>query len=179
MLTSAVSSRRMNLNKTFRQMLSTHPRLAERFKDSVALEQPRGYGLPLGGTNRPMSGNRFLLTGDAASLIDPFSGEGIGNAIRSGRFAAAQVIESFKQNDFSRNALSQYDAKMNAMLSSEFRVSYAMLRLCQYPWIFNTIVRKANRNAKLHQTLVDALAYPDKKGWLVSPGFYFNLLFRS
>ena len=68
---------------------------------------------------------------------------------------------------------------MSVMLMNEFSVSYAMLRLSKYPWLFNTIVDKANRNAQLHQTLIDALAFPDKKRWLVSPKFYYNLLFRS
>jgi flavin-dependent dehydrogenase len=35
----------------------------------------------LGSEKRKLSGNRFLLPGDAASLIDPFSGEGIGNTV--------------------------------------------------------------------------------------------------
>jgi flavin-dependent dehydrogenase len=179
MLTSAVSARKINLSRTFHQLLATHPLLRDRFKNAVALETPRGHGLPLGGATRVLSGTRFLLTGDAASLIDPFSGEGIGNAIRSGRFAAAQILESFSKNDFSEQQLMCYDKTMYKMLGNEFSVSYAMLRLSQYPWLFNIIVDKANRNEQLHQTLVDALAFPDKKRWLVSPRFYFNLLFRS
>ncbi|HTF16817.1 MAG TPA: hypothetical protein VK658_02025, partial [Chryseolinea sp.] len=179
MLTSAISAKKVNLTKTFRRLLSTDPLLRNRFGNAVALEAPRGHGLPLGGTNHAMSGNRFLLTGDAASLIDPFSGEGIGNAIRSGRFAAAQVLQSFSKNDFSEQELHRYDMTMNMMLRNEFSVSYTMLRLCKYPWLLNTIVGKANRNAQLHRTLVEALAFPDKKRWLVSPSFYFNVLFRS
>lgn len=179
MLTAAISARKINLSKTFQQLLATHPLLRSRFANALALESPRGYGLPLGGTKRAMSGKRFLLTGDAASLIDPFSGEGIGNAIRSGRFAAAQVLQCFRKNDFSEKETHRYDDTMDKMLRNEFSVSYTMLRLSQYPWLFNTIVDKANRNKLLHQTLVDALAFPDKKQWLVNPKFYFNLLFRS
>jgi flavin-dependent dehydrogenase len=47
--------------------------------------------LPLGSKKRVISGNNFLLTGDAASLIDPFTGEGIGNAMYSGMLAAAHI----------------------------------------------------------------------------------------
>lgn len=179
MLTSAVSAKRVNLRKTFHHLLTTHPAISHRIAKANAIESPVGHGLPLGGKIQPMSGRRFLLTGDAASLIDPFSGEGIGNAIRSGRFAAKQVIESFGINDFSVNAMRRYDKKMYEMLRSEFKVSYAMLKLSQYPWVLNTIVRKANRNNELLQTLIDALAFPDKKRWLVNPMFYINLLFRS
>jgi geranylgeranyl reductase family protein len=179
MLTSTLSAKKINLIRTFQQLLSTHPLMKNRFRNAVGLEPPRGHGLPLGGATRVISGNRFLLTGDAAALIDPFSGEGIGNAIRSGRFAAEQVLQSFSKNNFGARELRHYDDTMNKMLANEFRVSYNMLRLSKYPWLFNTIVDKANRNKQLHQTLVDALAFPDKKRWLISPGFYFNLLFRS
>jgi menaquinone-9 beta-reductase len=179
MLTSAISARKLNLNKTLRQLLATHPLLADRFRDAIPLESARGHGLPLGGANPNMSGERFLLTGDAASLIDPFSGEGIGNAIRSGRFAAAQVLQSFNKNDFSKRTLRHYDNTMRKMLRNEFRVSRTMLQLCQFPWLFNLIVDKANRNSQLRQTLIEALADPGKKQWLTQPGFYFNLLFRS
>ena len=179
MLTSTISTKGINLNKTFHQLLSTHPLLRSRFRNAVGLEPPRGHGLPLGGTARVMSGERFLLTGDAAALIDPFSGEGIANAIRSGRFAAEQILQSFRKNNFGAQEMRRYDDTMNKMLGKEFSVSYNMLRLAKYPWLFNTIVDKANRNKQLHQVLIDALAFPDKKGWLISPGFYFNLLFRS
>ncbi len=47
-----------------------------------------GSGLPLGSKRRKLAGERYLLTGDAAYLIDPFTGEGIGNALYTGRIAA-------------------------------------------------------------------------------------------
>lgn len=179
MLTSVISSRNANLVRTLRGKLSTHPLLAGRFSNAGPMESPRGHGLPLGGAEGRISGDRFLLTGDAASMIDPFSGEGISNAIRSGRFAARQIITSFAKKDFSSVGLSNYDRTLNSALRNEFRTSRSMLRLAQFPWILNTIANKAHRNAQLHQTLIDALAQPDQKRWLVSPSFYANLLFRS
>lgn len=179
MLSAAVSAGRVNLAETLEHALTSHPLLKGRFRNAVALERPHGHGLPLGNFNRPISGERFILTGDAASLIDPFSGEGIGNAIRSGRFAAQQVAECFRCNDFSALQMSRYDSEMKRMLKNEFRVSHTMLRLCKHQWLFNAIVNKAARNPHLHQTLVEALAYPEKKKWLTSPSFYLNLFFRS
>ncbi|MEJ1238759.1 geranylgeranyl reductase family protein [Chryseolinea sp. T2] len=179
MLTSAVSSSKVNLGKTFRQLLQSHPALSKRFEHAEAIEAPLGHGLPLGGKVHTLSGHRYILTGDAASLIDPFSGEGIGNAIRSGRFAARQAVECFSKSDFSAKAMSRYDSIMYKMLLNEFKVSRSMLSLSRYPWILNMIVRKANKNESLRKTLINALAFPEKKGWLVNPMFYFNLIFRS
>lgn len=179
MLTSVISSRKTNLIKSLQQKLSTHPLFAERLSEAIPSESPRGHGLPLGGSGGRISGDRFLLTGDAASMIEPFSGEGIGNAIRSGRFAARQLINAFSKKDFSATELNGYDRTLYEMLGSEFRISRNMMRLSQFPWILNTIIGKANRNAQLHQTLINALTYPDKKRWLISPSFYMNLLFLS
>lgn len=179
MLTSAVSRRRINLSRVFRQLLSTHPLLSQRFETTVALETFQGHGLPLGGAEPPISGERFLLTGDAASMIDPFSGEGIGNALRSGRFAAKQIVSSFSTGDFRAGAMAAYDRSIYKALRAEFRTSRTLLWLSQYPWVMNTVIRKARRNQQLHAVLVDALAMPAKKAWLATPQFYLNLLFRS
>ena len=101
MLSSTVSKKKVNLKEVMVNLLQTHPHLVERFKNAKPLETIKGYGLPLGSKKRSISGNRFLLTGDAAALIDPFSGEGIANAIRSGRVAAEHCAACVKANNFS------------------------------------------------------------------------------
>ena len=45
-----------------------------------------------------VSQGRILLVGDAASLIDPLTGEGIYYAIRSGMLAAAAILQSNEQS---------------------------------------------------------------------------------
>ncbi|MBA4057939.1 MAG: geranylgeranyl reductase, partial [Marivirga sp.] len=79
MLSSEISKKKINLTKTLKELLANHPLLKERFADAKPIETVKGYGLPLGSLKRKISGERFLLVGDAASLIDPFTGEGIGN----------------------------------------------------------------------------------------------------
>ena len=63
--------------------------------DLTALPQAHvsGQHLGLGGHAYAPQG-RILLTGDAAGLVDPLTGEGIHSAIFSGQAAAAAVIES-------------------------------------------------------------------------------------
>ena len=84
MLSSHISQKKINLKVVLQKLIETHPQLKDRFINAKALESIKGFGLPLGSKKRRLSGDRYVLTGDAASLIDPFSGEGIGNAIRSG-----------------------------------------------------------------------------------------------
>jgi geranylgeranyl reductase family protein len=47
--------------------------------------------LPVGGIARKIASNRVLLCGDAAGFVDPFYGEGIAYAIRSGQLAVETI----------------------------------------------------------------------------------------
>jgi len=53
-----------------------------------------GHALPLGGWRNKLVHERALLVGDAAGLADPFTGEGIYYALRSGLLAARAIGES-------------------------------------------------------------------------------------
>lgn len=51
-----------------------------------------GGWLRMGGTGSPLAAGNVLLAGDAAGLINPLQGEGIGPAMISGRLAAEAVV---------------------------------------------------------------------------------------
>ena len=51
-----------------------------------------GHPLPIYINHEPIATRRTLLVGDAAGLVDPFSGEGIRFAIKSGRLAAEAIL---------------------------------------------------------------------------------------
>jgi geranylgeranyl reductase family protein len=53
-----------------------------------SLQLPKGHPIPLGGFRRDLGRGRLLSAGDAAGMVDAFSGEGIAFAIRSGQLAA-------------------------------------------------------------------------------------------
>ena len=51
-----------------------------------------GHMIPMGGFNRRIGEDRILLAGDSAGFVDPFTGEGIYYAIRSGKIAAQAIL---------------------------------------------------------------------------------------
>ncbi len=83
-----------------------NPEMKARMQDYLALHCPadqvaglqagcKGAFLPGGLRRDPPGGGRALLTGDAAGLVDPMTGEGIGWAMRSGQLAAEATLAAF------------------------------------------------------------------------------------
>ncbi|GAB4417127.1 MAG: geranylgeranyl reductase family protein [Bacteroidia bacterium] len=177
MLSGDMEGQRINLRERLLKIVATHPDIAPRFRQAQLEGPVQGFGLPLGSQQRPLSGRRILLTGDAGALIDPFSGEGIGNAMISGRLAAQQIATCFETADYSDEALRRYDEAVYRKLGSELRLSYHMQRLVRYPWLFDFVARKANRNDALRTMFTMMFENLDMRKELSRPGFYWRLLF--
>ena len=78
------------------QSLSDPKGTMKRFLTKSGFEETsrlRGRVISVKGRDRGIIGSRVLLSGDAAGFVDPFSGEGIPYAIRSGQIAADLVAE--------------------------------------------------------------------------------------
>ncbi len=177
-LSKDIKDKNIHLKTLLQKALQTNPVLARRFKDAEAVSSASGWRLPLGSIKRPLSGERYLLTGDAAALIDPFTGEGIGNAILSGKFAAKILAEAVRKNDFSAAALKEYDRLLYADLWSELQISYNIQRLVRFPALFNFVINRVHNNSRLQETFSSMFNDVDMRAKLRSPLFYFRLLFN-
>lgn len=178
MLASTLAKKRVDLKKTLMALVNSHPNLAPRFENAHLSAPLQGMGLPIGSKKRRISGDRFLLVGDAASLIDPFTGEGIGNAIRSGRVAADHIKACFDKGVFSAAANKAYDKEVYKRMWGELRLSRGMQNLLAYPWLFDLVAKKANKAPAVKALLTSALEDVDIKKELVKPSFYLRLLFN-
>lgn len=155
MLSEAVSKRKINLRSELEKAIKETPYLAERFKNAEPLTDIRGYGLPLGSRKVTISGHRFMLCGDAAALIDPVSGEGIGQATVSGRYAGWQAIKCFANNNFSASFMKQYDKTVYDKLWKDHQKRYWVQRLINdRPRLLNAAIRLAVSNKWMHKLVV-------------------------
>lgn len=155
MLSETIANRKIDLKKSMHSIIHEIPEVADRFAEAIPLEEPKGFGLPLGSKKYALSGEGYLLCGDAASLIDPFSGEGIETAMESGKFAAEKVIECFQKNDFSADELLKYDRKVYNKMWPLFRNHFYLQKLLgdrvglinnlvsigNIPWVNNKITK--------------------------------------
>ncbi len=73
-------------------------------------------------TRRPldtMVGNGVILTGDAACLVNPIHGGGIGPSMLSGYFAGKTIVEAVENGNVSRKSLWPYNCRYNEMYGAK------------------------------------------------------------
>jgi geranylgeranyl reductase family protein len=177
MLSKEVGRRKINLKKVMLEAIANNPTIKNRFANAHLDGDIKGWGLPLGSKKRKISGDNFLLLGDAASLIDPFTGEGIGNAMVSGMIAAHHVSQSLEANQFDEKFHSKYDEEIYKSLWDELKLSHTLQKLSKYSWLFNYVVSKAERNETLRDTITCMFDDLDMRDRLRSPKFYLKLMF--
>ena len=175
-----ISKNKVNLKKKLEHILENHPVLKERFKNAKQLDKIKGYGLPLGSKKRKLSGHNYILVGDAGHLIDPLSGEGIGNAFYSGFIAAEQAQKCLETNDYSEVFLQSYDERIEKVLGKELKLSYYLQRSLRFVWLWKTFLFFIKgKEQKLANVLAYALKNEKERRKLKNPFFWFRLIFSK
>ena len=77
---------------------ATLERVMTRYGIPIKGQPQKGHPIPIYNRREPISTHRTLLVGDAAGLVDPFSGEGIRFAIKSGRLAAEAILSGHPEH---------------------------------------------------------------------------------
>ncbi len=179
-LSERIREKKINLREQMLAAIKNNPQIAPRFANARLADKIQGWGLPLAMQRQPLSGDNFMLTGDAACLVDPFSGEGIGNALYSGMLAAAAIKQAIDQNNYSASFLKEvYDDVVYKRLGDELKISATLQRLCKYPGLFNFVVNKASKSPLLRHTISSMFTDMDLRGQLSKPSFYFKILFNK
>ncbi len=177
MLSEVVRKKKIKLRDRMLEVIAAHPDLSRRFTNAKLEGRIQGWGLPMAMEQKSISGDNYLLTGDAASLIDPFSGEGIGNALYSGMLAAWACRDAIQAGDFSAAFLkAHYDNAVYRYFGDEFKISATLQRLCKYPWLFNMVVNKSLKSKSLRDTLSGMFSDMQVRNRLRRPSFYLKVL---
>ena len=175
MLSSVIKKQDIKLKPLLRQLVE-HPRFKDRFANAEPIDSIKGWGLPLGSKPRQMAGDGWMLIGDAASLIDPFTGEGIGNAMVSAEKAAAWTQKAKEANDYSGAFLQGYQRETLDYLGNELKLSHAMQKLGRWKWLLNKVIAKAARSPEVADAISMMFDDESERKKLVSPLFYMRLL---
>lgn len=135
MASNYIAKHNINVRKAFEDLIKTDPVLISRFKNAQPLETVKGWGIPMSGNDRKAYGDGWMLVGDAASLVCPTSGEGIGSGMISGYVAAKFLQRAAAQNDFSEKMFTHFNREIHKRLRSEEKF-YRFINNIP-PWVFS------------------------------------------
>ena len=176
MVMSLMDKQKKKLKAMQKDVIANHPLFKERFSEAELVPgSAKGWQLPFGSPRkkeklqpRRNTMNGVRLVGDAASLVDPFSGEGVGNALVSGEMAARHIIEQLPHEE--------YQDELWKVLGPELKNSYNMQKLSRRKWLLNWFVGKASKKPALQEMMTEMIASKEAQENLHSPWFMFKTL---
>lgn len=149
---------KLNMREVLMDIVENHPGIAARFESAQWLSEVKGFALPLGMQEYTISGNHFMLCGDAAALVSPLGGEGIHHAMWSGLLAARQAKDCFAENRFDAEFMLQYKKEVYRRIGPELRKGkWLMKSFSHMPWLQNALVGMARRYPAGMKRVVKAL----------------------
>ncbi len=146
-----------------------------RFGEAMPQGPLRGWPIPLHSRWWDLVGDGYMVLGDAAELVDPFTGEGIGNAMLSGRLAAEKVVAA--KGHYGRTSLGGYVTALRRQTEGEFQVSRFLQRMAARPSLFSWLLRRLSRSPYARRRVSEMLIDTEARKDLVNPIFYLRALF--
>jgi len=123
---------RADVASTLQEVFSLHPALHERSSRWRLLIDPVSVAPLLFGPPQPLR-DGMLMVGDAAGFVDPFVGDGISLALRSGALAAECLAPFFKGAASLQQSASRYAEQYEQKLAFVFRSSSRIRGMLQWP----------------------------------------------
>jgi geranylgeranyl reductase family protein len=122
----------------------------------------RGFPLRTDFHRSPSIGRRILLVGEAAGLVNPFTGEGIDYALESGVMAAEAAQAILDEGDFTPRSLIRYDRALRARFQRLFVLTHFLRSFYMNSLLLDPFIRACDRWPDLARLLVEImLTYQD------------------
>ena len=126
----------------------------------------RAWPIPAQLSKVPSGTGRVLFVGDALSACDPMTGEGIGQALESGRLAAAALDGRW---DRPVSVQEQYRELLSATLAADQRMSNLLMRALAHRKGVRSSVRLAGSTAWTRRNFVRWLFEDEPRGIAFTP----------
>jgi geranylgeranyl reductase family protein len=135
--------RKINLNRVFEDFVSRTRHAAAKLREAEPLGRLRGAMLRVGMGGAVPQCLNVLLVGDAASLTNPISGEGITYALESGRWAGETLAAAMHSGD--ESILENYPRILKWYYHRYFFLGTLAIRYCNNPYTVNPLLFTTSR----------------------------------
>ena len=176
-----ISTRMMKENKIdarrllgwFMSEKKTHP---IDLSGAVATIDVKGAYLRMGYGRHDVVTGGLVLTGDAAGLISPLSGEGIAYALESGEMAADVIKKALDKGDVSAGGLVSYKKALDKAFLIDHRIYEFLRESLARPSLMNRAVRKAKLNPDFAGKFVSVMMSTARPFDVFTPKMLWRLL---
>lgn len=159
--TTRVRNHELDLFEVLDNFIAHDPVMADRLKDAEPVDHMKAFPLRthLGGTQT--HGDRFMVLGDAAGLVSPFTGEGITSGMLSGALAANVLQKAFLMGKFTAAQMSEYTKTLKLRFDGDHQAAYTLRSRLKSPKLLNRFFRAMKRDEELANLF--AMTYLDEK----------------
>jgi geranylgeranyl reductase family protein len=171
----SVARRSGSVEGYFEDVLRELPEVARKLASAERVGGIRGVGSMARRARRTV-GEGFLLIGDAASFLDPFTGEGIYEALKGARLAAPVVSAALRAGPVSANALDPYRIARRRTFTAKREVCWIVQGFISAPPLMNYVTERLSRREDLGLTLSGVLGNFRPATQALSPVFLARLL---
>jgi flavin-dependent dehydrogenase len=160
--------------------IHSHPTLATRFANAERVAPVRATGPFAVHAKRAWTPGAALV-GDAADFFDPFTGEGMFEAMRGGEILGPYLFEALRANSttVADEALAAYDRARRHVFGAAWNVQKVVALSIAFPALLNQIVRVASGRRVVSDLVVNIASGFSSPGELMRLSFLRELLLPS
>lgn len=138
-----------------------------RWRDAAVIDRPVGCHVGLGLGRNAVGAGGLIRIGDAANLADPLTGDGIGNALASGRLAAEAIHAAPDRVEAARLWQARYDAAFAPEFQRARLLQRALTTTTAKNLTAGLLSRVAKLRARVHGALFGEMPYGElTRPWL-------------
>jgi len=138
--------KKINLNEAFWHFVEEEPEVRMILAEGQLETPVKGGMLPFSKGVESVIGKGYALVGDAANLNDPFSGDGIRNAVISGILLGDCLNNNPDNSDLYSLELTGYQEKLTKKLHKSLRYRARLARLMsRLPFLVELVIRLGNQ----------------------------------
>jgi flavin-dependent dehydrogenase len=171
----AVARRAGPVDAYYAERLADIPIVREMVAGAERVGPIRGVG-PLARQVRRRTGDGFLLVGDAAGFLDPFTGEGIYKALHGARLAAPVIVSALERGDTSARALAPYARSYRQAFFANTLVLRIVQAFVHSPALMSYVIDRLEQRAGLGRLLTGVVSDLRPAHQALSPLFLARLL---
>ena len=161
-VSSRAATTRVDYRAVFRRWVASAP-ASWGFGPRTRVGRLSSAALPMAFNRKPHYADGLMLLGDAGGMVSPFNGEGIAQALLSGRLAAQAAAQAAARSTTSgrEQVLAQYPKALSAEMGGYYTLGRVFVALIEHPEVMRLCTRYGLPRKRLMKLVTKLLS----DGW--------------